>query len=183
MRVPLRSAANVTGLVLSGVCVVHCMALPLCLSSLGTSEFGWLANPLFHQVLAVFGVLLGLWALLPGWRAHRRHSVLAFAAVGLAVMNYDAFAGGECCVEPVVAAEPEASSACGSSCCSSKPVAEPPQSGAAEASVVASAMLPPVAWLSQHPTVLGATLLFLAHLLNGRCGCTGCRLPADEDRD
>lgn len=170
MDLPFRFGSNLTGLVLSGACVVHCMAMPLCLASLSSSGFGWLASPWVHQVLAILGVVIGLWALLPGWREHRRHYVVAIAAFGLSIMNYQAFAGDECCAEPVAEEAP----ACGHSCCPPKSATPSPPPAEVTASLAPPAVL---AWLGEHPTAFGAGLLFLAHLLNGRCRCAGCNLP------
>lgn len=110
-----RTLSNLTGIALSVACVIHCMLMPLCIASLPSWGLTWLAHPSVHQVLALMGIGIGLWTLLPGWRVHRRSSVLALATVGLAIMNFAAFAGHDCCA--VNAVDSTTPSCCEKSCC------------------------------------------------------------------
>jgi len=92
-----RTLSNTAGFVLSIGCVIHCMLMPICLASLPSLGLSWLASPFVHQSLALVGIAIGLWTLVPGWRTHQRSSVLILALVGLSIMNYAAFAGDHCC--------------------------------------------------------------------------------------
>lgn len=172
----VRSVSNLSGLVLSLACVIHCILMPVCLASLPSWGLSWLASPAVHQVLAVIGIMIGLFTLLPGWRVHDRHSVLVFAAIGLFVMNYSAFFGEACCTIPVT--ETSAAGCCHDTCCN--PVAVPP---VANTSRLSDANLPLWGWLFNHPTVLGATCLAWAHCLNGRCSRRCCQddQPASDE--
>lgn len=105
MRLPPHSFTNLTGIILSLICVIHCLMMPLVIASLPAWGMGWLARPGFHQLLAVIGLAIGIWTLLPGWRQHRRHSVLALGFGGLMVMNFVAFQGGDCCSEESLAGQ------------------------------------------------------------------------------
>ena len=173
-----RSMSNIYGLVLSMACVVHCILMPVCLASLPNWGLDWMASPYFHQVLAVLGVAIGIWALVPGWRRHRRHVVLLWAACGLLVMNYAAFAGDDCCATPAANSTAETKSCCQDSCCA---VAK----SEIEATQTESASFVPVwSWLWQHPTAFGALCLAWAHCLNGSCSRKCCQpVPAPSPED
>ncbi|MFK7818679.1 MAG: MerC domain-containing protein [Planctomycetaceae bacterium] len=162
------SVTNLTGLLLSAGCVVHCMLMPLCIASLPKLGMGWLASSGFHQLLAVVGIVIGVATLLPGWRLHRRHRVLAFAATGLTIMNVAAFGGENCCAE---------------SCCQeshSEAVStayEVPVTnvGTEHAAVASPGLISNVwEWLWAHPTAFGAALLAMAHFMNGSCSRSCC---------
>ncbi|WP_197999405.1 MerC domain-containing protein [Gimesia chilikensis] len=161
--------SNIYGLVLSLACVVHCILMPVCLASLPSWGLGWMASPYFHQILAVLGVAIGIWALVPGWKRHRRHIVLLWAAGGLLVMNYAAFAGDDCCAATASESSKQTMSCCQDSCCAvSKQEDEVPQTESAS-------MVPAWNWLWQHPTALGALCLAWAHCLNGSCSRKCCQ--------
>ncbi len=176
MALVSRLLSNVSGLALSLACVVHCVMTPICISSLPGWGLTWLSSPYVHQIAAVLGVVIGLWTLIPGWRRHGRHSVLALAGCGLLVMNVSAFAGGDCCQTPAAAGSSESvASCCSEKCC---------KSASAQSSQVASAGLPAIPfwnWLWQHPTVLGATCLAWAHCLNGGCKKRCCKVVTPID--
>ncbi|MEW4487050.1 MerC domain-containing protein [Thalassoglobus sp. JC818] len=164
-----RSLSNLTGLILSVACVIHCMLVPVFISSLSTWGLDWLASLYFHQVLAIVGVAIGIWTLVPGWRLHQRHSVLMWAALGLLVMNYSAFAGGDCCAAEAKTSGQETVSACQDSCCHTPvEVSLKDQSALGSFSTAFS-------WLWQHPTAFGAACLAWAHCLNGGCTRKCCQ--------
>jgi hypothetical protein len=162
------SLTNLTGLVLSAGCVVHCMLMPLCIASLPRLGLGWLASSGFHQVLALAGVGIGMATLIPGWRLHGRHRVLVFAISGLGIMNFAAFSEEDCCAH--------------GSCENTQAVSTNETyegasltAGTKQASVAATELITSAwQWLWAHPTAFGATLLALAHFMNGSCTRTCC---------
>lgn len=162
------SVTNLTGLFLSAGCVVHCMLMPLCISSLPGLGLGWLASSGFHQLLAIVGIAIGVATLLPGWRSHRRHRVLAFAIGGLTIMNVAAFSGENCCND-LCCENPHAET-----------VNQPYETsdtivGTQHAAVGSPGLINTVwQWLWLHPTAFGATLLAMAHFMNGSCTRTCC---------
>lgn len=174
----IRSLSNLYGLILAFGCVIHCMTMPLLLASLPAWGLTWLVSPRLHQVLALLGIAIGLWALLPGWKAHRRSTVILLAGSGLLIMNYAAFFGTECCQ---VASNNNATSSlpecCQDSCCSTSVSEEKKNEEVAitEKADVLAALLTFLNWLSSHPTAIGATLLAWAHCLNGLCGRACCQ--------
>lgn len=201
MNAPALSLTNLTGLVLSLACVVHCILTPVFLASLPSWGLSWLASPYLHQVLAIIGVAIGMATLVPGWRRHRKTSVLVWAAGGLLIMNYAAFAGGDCCAAPADgtnatasccaahapqpktdscctahAAVAKADSGCCHTGCESTLVAGESESQANEAS-----MIPLFGWLWQHPTAFGAVCLAWAHCLNGGCSRRCCQTESKSE--
>lgn len=75
---------DTVGTVLSALCLVHCVATPFVAASLPAlaSVFGG-----FHPVILVFVVAVGLWAFVPGVRAHRKLEVVAEALGGVGLLS------------------------------------------------------------------------------------------------
>ncbi|MBL6749815.1 MAG: MerC domain-containing protein [Nevskia sp.] len=76
------------GIVLSGICIVHCLALPLLLAALplvGGSVFGGHA---FHEWLLVAVVPVSLVALGFGYRRHGDANVMRLGGAGLALLCF-----------------------------------------------------------------------------------------------
>ena len=182
MPLRLRSWTNITGLLLSIACVIHCMLMPLCIASLPSWGLDWLVSPRVHQMLAVIGMAIGVATLVPGWREHRRSTVLLLAFVGLGIMNHAAFAGDNCCELPAGGASGEALPACCRESCCAKPESEEAATGETAfttAGSLSAGLERPWHWLWAHPTAFGAALLACAHLLNGRCTRGCCRRGDD----
>ncbi len=86
------------GVLCSFGCAVHCAAMPLVLATLPTlTSLKWLADPLFHQVVAVVCGILVARAILPGYRTHRDRRVLAAAGIGLSLLFIAAFILPDAC--------------------------------------------------------------------------------------
>ena len=168
VAVTFRSLSNLSGLALSLACVIHCMLMPICLASLPAWGLSWLSSPYVHQVLALLGVGIGIATLVPGWKRHRRHTVLLWAAFGLVVMNYAAFAAESCCTVSTEGSSTEVPACCRDTACVA-PNTKTQTVATKEGSVLAL-----WDWLCQHPTVLGAACLAWAHCLNGGCTRSCC---------
>ncbi len=60
------------GVACSVGCAIHCAAMPVLLSILPSlTAVRWMADPLFHQVVAVLCAAIVALAILPAWRKHR----------------------------------------------------------------------------------------------------------------
>jgi hypothetical protein len=79
------------GQILSALCIVHCVALPLVLGLLPAAMAEVLHGEAVHRGLLVFVVCTAGAAFWPGFRLHRRVSVLALAGVGLGLLGTGAF--------------------------------------------------------------------------------------------
>ncbi len=74
------------GFGLSGLCTLHCLALPLLTSILPFTEASHENERLFHVLMAVMIVPLGLWAFLRGYRIHKRLRLTLIGFVGLGLV-------------------------------------------------------------------------------------------------
>ncbi len=96
--------ADLTGLVLSFACLIHCLALPLLLL-LAPALSRWVALPEgVHAVILLLALPAAAIAMRDGWRRHRRimPAILAAAGLGLLALGLSAHEGW------IAAADPEA---------------------------------------------------------------------------
>ena len=87
------------GVLCSFGCAVHCAAMPVLVAILPSlTSLRWLADPLFHQVVAIFCGVLVARAIVPGYRKHRDSRVVTLAGIGLGLLFTAAFIlPGTCC--------------------------------------------------------------------------------------
>lgn len=78
-------------LLLSGLCLIHCLALPLALSLLPVLAGGALGDHRFHQWLLAVILPTSVLALTLGCRRHGAWRVLMLGSAGLAVLAFAAF--------------------------------------------------------------------------------------------
>ena len=76
------------GIVLSGVCIVHCLALPLLVAALPLLGGGVLGGHSFHEWLLLAVVPVSLVALVFGYRRHGDPMVLKMGAGGLLLLCF-----------------------------------------------------------------------------------------------
>lgn len=89
----LRRHADRAGAVASGICLVHCLLAPA-LVSLFPSVIPYLPGDLwFHRLLAAIIVLIGVVAFVPGYRIHRRKTLLAVIGIGMLLILSVAWRG------------------------------------------------------------------------------------------
>jgi hypothetical protein len=90
---PLRRHADLAGATASALCLVHCLLTPVVIS-LFPGILPYLpGDTWFHRALALGIVLLGALAFVPGYRIHRRKSLLALIAAGMSLILAVAWAG------------------------------------------------------------------------------------------
>ena len=99
--------ADWIGILCSIGCAIHCAAMPILLSILpSVSSVKWLADPLFHQVVAGICGVIVIRAIIPGFRIHRDWRVAALASSGIALLLIAAFVlPDECCAIPAKTAQ------------------------------------------------------------------------------
>ncbi|HTR29554.1 MAG TPA: MerC domain-containing protein [Puia sp.] len=77
------------GISASMVCAVHCVALPLLVSSLPFLGIELLSNKVFEAVMILTSLTVGSWALFTGYRRRRRFLwPVALFAVGMFFLLY-----------------------------------------------------------------------------------------------
>lgn len=81
------------GLWTSALCLLHCLATPLAVALAPVAGVELWAGEWVHQALGGVLVLLAMGAFVPGFLRHRRRSVPALGAGGLAAVLIAAFAG------------------------------------------------------------------------------------------
>ncbi len=83
------------GISASGLCVAHCLILPVSVTFLPWFSLEFLAREIIHQTLVLLLIGVGLCAFIPGYRRHGRFWVLVLALAGWVILAFAAFAAGE----------------------------------------------------------------------------------------
>ena len=79
--------ADLTGILLSLTCLVHCLALPLILL-LAPALSRWIALPEgVHAAILLLALPAAAIAMRDGWRRHRRHAPGLLATAGLGLLG------------------------------------------------------------------------------------------------
>ncbi|MEY2170379.1 MULTISPECIES: MerC domain-containing protein [unclassified Rhodanobacter] len=78
--------ADRVGATASFLCAIHCALLPFVLTVLPLLGLGFLAGHRFERGFVMFAATLALFALVGGYRRHRRSLPLLLAAPGLALL-------------------------------------------------------------------------------------------------
>lgn len=164
--------ADLTGLIASIGCAVHCAAMPLVIGYLPMLGLDWVATQGFHQAMAVICAVIAIAAFLPGWRKHKKLLPATLGLLGIAVITSHAF-GAENCCGPTSACAEEACQLCADSDLSSEvsfastlPLAST-LSPDASATTLSSRIAP---WV----TPIGGFFLICGHLMNHRFACLCC---------
>lgn len=79
------------GVLLSFLCLVHCMLLPFVIVMLPALSLEFLKDEIFHKVLAVILSLVSVLAFIPGLRLHNKKIVILFAVMGLVCIQVAVF--------------------------------------------------------------------------------------------
>ena len=85
--------ADRIGSLLSTLCAVHCMCMPVLISLLPVIGLSFLTGHKFERVACVTMVLLAAACVWSGCRFHRRWGLLVLLCAGAAVVLYAQFAG------------------------------------------------------------------------------------------
>ncbi len=83
------SRLDAVGVMLSALCLLHCLALPL----LATGALTWVASERVHLSLTVALAIVVLLVAMPGYQRHRRAVVPVFLLSGLALLIAAVVAG------------------------------------------------------------------------------------------
>lgn len=81
--IPLSDKVAIT---LSGLCIMHCVLLPVILLLLPSAAAQLAANEEIHLVLVVLVVPISLYALTMGCRQHNKRRVILMGAIGLSCL-------------------------------------------------------------------------------------------------
>lgn len=85
-----KDRADIAGIIISALCLVHCIATPFVVYSLPVLARSF-HHPLFHIGVALFVLPVGLWAFFRGFRQHKSYLVLGLGIVGMSIVALAAF--------------------------------------------------------------------------------------------
>jgi len=89
----LRRHADLAGATASALCLVHCLLTPIAISLFPNILPYLPGDAWFHRALAAGIIFLGAAAFVPGYRIHRRKSLLALIGAGMVLILAVAWAG------------------------------------------------------------------------------------------
>jgi hypothetical protein len=82
------SKADRVGMILSALCVAHCLLLPVLILFLPMMARYYISHPLVHYTLALLVVPVGLYAFINGYLEHRRPVVLFVGLLGIVLVGF-----------------------------------------------------------------------------------------------
>lgn len=88
-----RKYLDTAAVLLSGVCMLHCLALPIILTILPVMNVSILDERTFHLVMIVFILPVSVIALSIGCRQHKDKLTIILGTIGLLVLTVTAFYG------------------------------------------------------------------------------------------
>jgi hypothetical protein len=88
-NVPALNRIDIGAMALSGLCVAHCLALPLVVTLIPLGALHGLDDTRFHWVMLLFALPLSLFGLAHGFHRHRRMLLPIIGGVGLLLMAWD----------------------------------------------------------------------------------------------
>lgn len=88
-----RSYLDTAAIALSGICLLHCLALPIALTALPIFNIALLDEATFHAILLIFILPISVIALSIGCRQHKDTLTLILGLVGLGILTVMAFFG------------------------------------------------------------------------------------------
>lgn len=188
--------ADWLGIFCSIGCAIHCASTPILVSLLPTvSTIQWLADPLFHQSVAVVCSYLVLKSIVPGFQIHRDRRVATLAMLGVGLLLVAAFVLPDACCSGLRTASTEGLVLHPISMSTSDGFTEPNDDViAANYEAWGQTLLSHhqlVTWVGVQPAnrlihlhpilaPLGGVLLVLAHVLNIRLVCCSSRRCSSE---
>lgn len=74
------------GMLVSSICAIHCIATPFVVFALPFLSHSF-HHPLFHIVIALLVVPMGLWAFIRGYKRHGKKHILVLGSLGLIIIT------------------------------------------------------------------------------------------------
>lgn len=84
-------SSDAMGVLVSVLCLAHCLLLPLLVNALSVAGIGFIASETTHRALVLVLLAVGLLAFIPGYRLHGKLKVVLLAALGLLTLSFAAF--------------------------------------------------------------------------------------------
>jgi hypothetical protein len=86
MKAPFSTCFDVLGITASSLCVVHCLGSVVLSIAVPVAGFTPFVEERFHRVIAVFVLVAGFAAFVPGFKRHRCWAVLTVGSLGMAAI-------------------------------------------------------------------------------------------------
>lgn len=97
MKPPARGAytgyLDTAAVILSGICLIHCLALPVAFALVPIFNVTLIDEPTFHLLMLVVILPISLLALTIGWRQHNDRTTLILGGIGLSILAVTAIFG------------------------------------------------------------------------------------------
>ena len=90
-----RALLDTAAVILSGICMLHCLALPVVLTIFPIFNVALLDEQTFHLVMLIVILPISLVALTIGCTQHKDRLTIVFGATGLSVLMFTAVCGHE----------------------------------------------------------------------------------------
>src|SRR6056297_656280 len=74
------------GIITSGLCAIHCMALPVLFSWGAAKDWSWLHNPFLEYGFLVMAIVFAMLSLVRTYPKHHHVGPLLLASIGLALI-------------------------------------------------------------------------------------------------
>ena len=84
----LSSKSDILGIAASTLCAIHCLATPVAITLLPGYMGEFWESAEVHYLFAVFVVLFGISAMIPGYRRHRDNRIMALMSLGLGLIVF-----------------------------------------------------------------------------------------------
>ena len=88
-----RGYLDTVAVVLSGICMLHCLALPVALTLLPIVQVTLISETVFHLLMLVFIIPVSVIALAIGCRQHKDRATIVLGAAGLGILLFTALFG------------------------------------------------------------------------------------------
>jgi hypothetical protein len=88
-----RSLLDRIAVVLSSICMLHCLALPFLLTIVPITQGAFMDEQLFHLVMLVLILPVSLIALTIGCRQHKDRLTIVLGSIGIVILAFTAFFG------------------------------------------------------------------------------------------
>ena len=90
---PKSTALDIAAIMLSGLCMLHCLALPIAITLFPILQVTLLQETYFHAIMLILILPASLIALTIGCRQHRDRSVMVLGGIGLVTLTLTALFG------------------------------------------------------------------------------------------
>jgi len=160
--------ADLIGSLASVVCLIHCLFMPWVIMFSGAWLSQYFTHPLFHHLMLVVALLIGIPVFLRSYIKYNSKLVLFCGLIGLSLTSYGTFREEPCCPPPaneVANVIEEDSSSCETSC-EDQSCAETALLNSVDTSETSDTAFVNKSEIKFSAVPIGVAFILLAHILN-----------------